>query len=162
VIKVCPICHHKNAEDASMCENCGTHFSALHTVQITGVEGHGSRETDTQPLPVQGKIAFYAPDNADPIIIDIAEELTLGRHVKGGPYPLVDLTPFGAGSKGLSRVHAVIIPREDRLTLEDLNSTNGTWLNNRKLSPHQPTPLTDGDHIKMGQLTFQVRFAGYN
>jgi pSer/pThr/pTyr-binding forkhead associated (FHA) protein len=36
--------------------------------------------------------------------------------------------------------------------LIDLESTNGTLLNNYRLSPHEPYPLHSGDEIRFGDL----------
>lgn len=49
-----------------------------------------------------------------------------------------------------SRVHARLIRREDGYWVEDLASTNGTWLNGRRLKPHQPVALRSGDIIGLG------------
>jgi pSer/pThr/pTyr-binding forkhead associated (FHA) protein len=36
--------------------------------------------------------------------------------------------------------------------LEDLNSTNGSFLNEARLAPGQPVPLQNGDQIRLGTL----------
>ena len=36
--------------------------------------------------------------------------------------------------------------------LEDLDSVNGTALNRQRLAPHQPSPVKDGDEIRLGKL----------
>jgi DNA-binding winged helix-turn-helix (wHTH) protein len=56
----------------------------------------------------------------------------------------------------VSRHHARIVIAGDRVTVEDLESKNGTFLGGKKLDA--PTPLTDGDELKLGSvsLTFRV------
>jgi pSer/pThr/pTyr-binding forkhead associated (FHA) protein len=48
--------------------------------------------------------------------------------------------------------HARLIPQGDAVVLEDLGSTNGTYLNEEPLSG--PQPLHDGDRIKIGSSEF--------
>jgi DNA-binding beta-propeller fold protein YncE len=57
----------------------------------------------------------------------------------------------------LSRRHALINRSGTRLTIVDLGSTNGTWLNGRLLSG--PTELSDGDRIDLGSSAIEVRGA---
>jgi len=50
-----------------------------------------------------------------------------------------------------SRRHAQISFQEGRYILEDLGSTNGTYINGRRVST--PTPLHNGDVIEMGETS---------
>jgi len=50
----------------------------------------------------------------------------------------------------VSRVHARLFRQEDAYWLEDLGSTNGTWLNKQRLKPHEPVALQSGDIIGLG------------
>jgi DNA-binding winged helix-turn-helix (wHTH) protein len=58
---------------------------------------------------------------------------------------------------GVSRRHAQIrvAKGEDRPVLTDLESTNGTFLKGKKVE--SPTPLADGDVIKVGSLNVKFR-----
>ena len=55
-------------------------------------------------------------------------------------------------SKRVSREHAQVRRDGWRLILEDLGSTNGTFLNGRRLTDGQQ--LRDGDQIKIGDVAF--------
>ncbi len=46
----------------------------------------------------------------------------------------------------------------DGIYIEDLNSTNFTFLNRIRLQPGQAYPLKDGDEIRLGVLTLEYRF----
>lgn len=56
----------------------------------------------------------------------------------------------------ISRRHARIVIGES-ITLEDLGSKNGTWLNDERLTA--PHVLADGDVVKLGSATFTFRLA---
>ena len=55
----------------------------------------------------------------------------------------------------LSHVHARLAPRGEGWVVEDLGSTNGTFLNQRKVQV--PTPIAPGDRIRVGKSVLEVR-----
>jgi len=82
------------------------------------------------------------------------ESALVGRydHDIGGTQPAVDLSNT-QGSDTVSRIHATLEHIGSSYTLTDLNSTNATRLNNKRLEPDKPTPLNDGDTISFGKVT---------
>ena len=49
----------------------------------------------------------------------------------------------------VSRRHASILKRDDgRIYLDDLGSTNGTWVNGARIAT--PHPLVEGDELRVG------------
>jgi pSer/pThr/pTyr-binding forkhead associated (FHA) protein len=55
----------------------------------------------------------------------------------------------------VSRLHCrLTLDERDRLDVEDLSSTNGTWVNGRKV---KRVPLKAGDTLKIGRVQFTVR-----
>lgn len=54
----------------------------------------------------------------------------------------------------ISRIHARFYKKEDCYYIEDLNSSNGTYVNNVPLSPHTMTEIQDGDCITFACLTY--------
>ena len=53
-------------------------------------------------------------------------------------------------AQGVSRLHARISRQEMRYYLEDLNSTNGTYLNEVPLEYHQKKELCRNDRVRFG------------
>jgi hypothetical protein len=54
-----------------------------------------------------------------------------------------------------SNLHAKIYQTEGRYYVEDLGSTNGTYVNGRRI--HYPTELRGGDRIKIGRTMMEFR-----
>jgi pSer/pThr/pTyr-binding forkhead associated (FHA) protein len=69
----------------------------------------------------------------------------------------VDLAEQEGERSGVSRKHARILQRPDGAYIEDLNSTNFTFLNHVRLHPGHTYPLKDGDEIRLGVLTLEYR-----
>jgi hypothetical protein len=87
------------------------------------------------------------------------DETHIGRwDADGGIFPDVDLDSDDPEAK-VSRRHARITRRAGQYYVEDLGSTNGTFINRgRRLLPGDRHPLRDGDEVIVGKtfLRFQV------
>ncbi len=57
----------------------------------------------------------------------------------------------------ISRRHAVIMVGKDNVTLRDLGSANGTYVNNKRISEQE---LAAGDHVVIGPVVFTVQIDG--
>ncbi len=82
------------------------------------------------------------------------ERALVGRydHDLGGIQPEVDLGQ-ATGSDTVSRIHAVLEHIGSAYTVTDLNSTNSTRLNGKRLEPDKATPINDGDTLTFGKVT---------
>ena len=70
----------------------------------------------------------------------------------------VDLSPYGANDRGVSRNHARLQMKDNSLYITDLGSTNGTFVAGERLNPNQPTLLHKGDEVLLGRLQVQILF----
>lgn len=59
--------------------------------------------------------------------------------------------------KTVSRTHARIYEKDDRYYIEDLNSMNGTYLNEERLPAYTMTPLAEGDILRFAEAEFCFR-----
>lgn len=59
-------------------------------------------------------------------------------------------------NKMISRSHCKITKRGGQYMVTDLQSANGTYVNKVKLQPNQPTPIKNGDVIRLANSDFQV------
>ena len=77
----------------------------------------------------------------------LGEELTVGR-ASGCGVPLPDDT-------FVSQLHARVFRRDGQLFVEDLGSTNGTFLNKKKVA--SAVAMRKGDKLKIGKTTLEVQ-----
>lgn len=89
----------------------------------------------------------------------VNEESTIGRwDADNGVFPDIDLDAFDSDAK-VSRRHARIKRANGQYFIEDLGSTNGTYVNRgRRLLPGNVEVLKDGDEVIVGKtfLRFQL------
>ena len=81
----------------------------------------------------------------------------IGRF-KGNKDDELNLTPYNALQKGVSRLHAKLIMLDDRLYVMDLNSSNGTYVHRKRLMPNEPSLLHSGDELLLARMKIQVAF----
>ena len=82
-------------------------------------------------------------------------ELIIGRAYKD-QVPGIDLGPYGGSQAGVSRQHSRLIYRDQKWFIEDLGSTNGTFVNGVKIAAHQPVALKNNDLIRCGQIQLHL------
>ena len=78
-------------------------------------------------------------------IIPIRSDLSIGRK---------DSNSIILSDQHVSGNHAKIVVRNNGLFLEDLNSTNGTYLNGKKISSR--VKLNNKDEIQIGTAVFKI------
>src|SRR5581483_11509678 len=92
--------------------------------------------------------------------------LTLRGPEPGKQYPLKDgRTTVGRqvdcaiclNSKQVSRQHAHVLFQDGQHFIEDLGSSNGTYLNGQRLPARTPTPITERDMLQIGPYIFGLK-----
>jgi pSer/pThr/pTyr-binding forkhead associated (FHA) protein len=87
------------------------------------------------------------------VVIPQKDRVLIGRaDPRGNVVPDIDLATYGGGSAGVSRQHARLVRQGDGWVIEDLSSTNGTFVNDQPVPPSRSTRLSDGDQVRCGQL----------
>ena len=84
----------------------------------------------------------------DGSVIDIYKEIMIAGRSNGADIPLE--------SKKCSRTHALIRLEGNVLTLFDLRSKNGTYVNQAQIAAHSPQYLKLGDEIRFGDQVFAL------
>ena len=90
---------------------------------------------------LSGKLVYRGIHDCEDLFVE-GESFLIGKNE--------DQADGVISAEGVSRLHARIIRQEDRYFIEDLNSTNGTFLNESELEYHQPQELSKNDRIRFG------------
>src|SRR5438132_6572692 len=59
--------------------------------------------------------------------------------------------------KAISRQHAQILSRDSGYLVEDMGSSNGTFLNGMRLAAHAQAPISERDTLQIGPYVFSLR-----
>jgi CheY-like chemotaxis protein len=91
--------------------------------------------------------------------VKVTESMMIGRgDADSAKRPEVDLATYNGYEHGVSRTHAVISARNSRVSIRDLGSSNGTFLNGGRLDAGQEYRLKHGDSLLFGRLEVQLFF----
>lgn len=93
-----------------------------------------------------GRLRVIEPAETKGQTYDLGEELTVGR--AGGCQITLDDTY-------VSQLHARVFRREGQLYVEDLGSTNGTYLNRKKVTA--PIAIRKGDRLQIGKTVMELQ-----
>lgn len=93
------------------------------------------------------KLVVVSPDDMKGTEFPLGTEVTVGR--AGGCAVML------GGDSFVSQLHARVFRRDGSIYLEDLGSTNGTFLNGKKVTA--PVSVRKGDKIQFGRTTLEVR-----
>lgn len=131
----CPICKTFNPPGMIFCSECGLIFESA--------------------LPAD---AFGAPAVQLPVLVDQSGReypIRAGENVVGREADIMISDPQ------VSRRQAMVVNDSGNLTIEDLGSTNGTYLNGERLSQGSPVHVAQGDSISFGEFEVKVSMPGY-
>ena len=145
--KFCPICKNKNERSAVTCKYCGALLDDNNMSQAATTRNTGGLPMtpiklsdsfiDYGLIPKDG-ISIYAAGMSKPMYIHMDKELIIGRKKGETLESFLDFSELDGFNMGLSRRHALIRRIESGFEVIDLSSTNGTWLNNKRLTPNEP------------------------
>lgn len=162
---ICSNCQHKNVAGAMYCAECGAQLDGVETLitqaitneQIEAELKSKGSHPEAPAIPANSWLSLHLMDSGKILPLASRNEFTLGRLSEGQPImPDIDLTPYQAYASGVSRLHAVVKRDVNRVMVMDLGSSNGTYLNGRRLNPHTEESLNHGDIVALGKLKIQV------
>lgn len=168
-VKVCRLCGHQNGAAEFWCQHskCGASLSDVeltersdscvkdepddpdrsngeeYQIDSAGRSSHGTVRHQAARLPVS---VLECPWGN----IEVNEKITIGR---GHKYS--EMSVRLADHLTVSRRHAELYFSDMAWYIKDLGSTNGTYVNGKKLTPHIAFEIHDGD-----QLDFSFNFVG--
>ncbi len=93
-----------------------------------------------------GRMTVIEPRARKGTVFAVGDELTIGR-AHGCTVSIQDDT-------FISQLHARVFAQDSEVYVEDLGSTNGTYLNGQKLS--RAMPISKGDRVQIGATVLEA------
>ncbi len=160
-VRVCPTCGGENALATIRCTQCGVSIA------------HISLTDAVSPIPEPPAAGASCPHCAATLPPSCAACPYCGESLGAGPRITMEW-PWGArvldgelivgrdpaasplaeqvrGYDNLSRRHARLRLAAEGLWVEDLGSTNGTFVNETRLTPHQPFLLAESGRLRLAK-----------
>ena len=153
----CPACGAEIEPGDAFCSACGYALQEPAAPRPDAVEAAISPPPPPPPAPAAGPRLVVSASGAE-IPLPEKDEILIGREDPvSGVYPDVDLTPHGGEEGGVSRRHARLIAEGGKYYVEDLDSTNFTFVNKQKVSPSARQEVGEGDNIRFGRVEVALR-----
>ena len=92
-----------------------------------------------------------------PLGCDLYSDAVIGRDPSVGEIVDIDLGPYNALERGVSRRHALLHPTRNGLYVMDLDTGGGTRVNNLLIEKGGSMEVRSGDTITLGKLHFTVK-----
>lgn len=149
----CPECGFQSPEAANFCARCGAALMppapGETTLSLTPEEVAEAEGTDVEAALPEGPVLVVRTGGgrAGETFAPAGERTLIGRSPECDVF-LDDVT--------VSRRHAEVVREDERYTIRDLGSLNGTFINRRRI---ESAVLEDDDEVQIGKyrLTFLRR-----
>jgi hypothetical protein len=162
---VCSNCKHANLAGAVFCAECGAQLAGKDSLTTQTIAQNGGKKAKSAPAEEtfqsfdggESWATLHLLDTGQVLPLSARNEFTIGRVSTGQPImPDIDLSPYRAYDAGVSRLHAVIKREGSRLLFMDLGSSNGSFINGKRLSPNVEQALSHGDIVALGKMKLQI------
>lgn len=164
----CPFCKRTYVDNTIFCNECGHYLLEDDKRETDPLEAHrigwvgdktpeGKNAGSAQLSSALPAIRLRIEDRRE-VELMLNKTIWIGRMDPADDiFPEIDLTDDGPAAKSVSRRHARILKRGEAITIEDLGSVNGTFINRKKLAPYIPEKLHNGDILQLGTLLMEVK-----
>lgn len=157
---ICPVCQRRNRSDELKCAFCGETLRRPFMLVKPEKPVEHTEQGHLEYLlhHYYDALILYIAGQKQSLVLEHAEQVILGRQIEPQNAPVIDLVDYGAHNLGVSRQHACISHSDQRYFIHDLQSANGTFVNEKRLEPEEPCQLHNGDLVRLGQLLLFVYF----
>jgi len=163
---ICPNCKKENLDGTVFCDDCGVQLTDVDPLVTQNISADLQEQIAGEPVKtpaVKDSLDTWASlhlmESGQILPLSDKREFTLGRISDAQPImPDIDLTPYQAYASGVSRLHAVLKREGMQVRVMDLGSSNGTYLNGKRLKPNADQILQHGDMLSLGKLKIQILF----
>lgn len=152
-VRVCENCNYHNSINNLECEKCG--FDLSFVIPIEENELQKQEEivipVDAEAILLNSPMCCLKLVSLDKqVVIPITDELVIGRDGVNGSY--------FEKSTYVSRKHAIFYVENGKTMISDV-STNGTFVNEKRLPKGTKITIHSSDKIVFADLTFEVENA---
>ena len=166
-VRVCPTCESENPLAVIRCARCGVSLAQVSPTEAAPPESEpasvieAENAMDSCPhceatVPPDQTTCPYCGESLQTgprIVLEwpwgaqaLDGELIVGRDPAASP-----LADRLASYDNLSRRHVCLRPAAEGLWIEDLGSTNGVFVNENRLTPHQPFLLAESGRLRLAR-----------
>jgi hypothetical protein len=148
---VCPSCGTDNPEGSRFCDDCG---ASLESVSVDS-EVEMEVEAEEPPETPRGVAKLVVQDSNKEFFLD-KDVITIGRQSPAdGIFPDIDLTEVDVEAY-ISRRHARILRKDEGFIFEDMGSSNGSFINNVRVTQGVQQFLNEGDMLRLGKTVMTL------
>ena len=155
LVKICPSCSYENNSGNIMCDRCMADISGINPIdtdaqesKVQAVPQVAQAVEDSSATVIERKrtIKFVASDGSGSFCI--SGDAIIGREAEGREYLSSHMT--------VSRRHARLTYNSE-WNIEDVHSSNGTYVNERRLENGEKAQIKSGDKVSLSKsCTFNI------
>lgn len=119
-------------------------WAALGQLRSTSAAPETSRKARSRGAPIRGQVTILEPPELTGSVMPVNDELTIGRAAA---------CTLTLDDTYVSQHHARIVHRDGRHLVDDLGSTNGTFVNRERIDA--PVMLEPGDRVQIGSTVLE-------
>lgn len=165
----CPTCGRPNVPQEMICYACGNLLRPEEALPRTNILPPKTGELQNDAYFGDEMSLVLIPESEAEVISlqpqKSNREIAIGRGEKADPNSMdIDLDRLNGGQYGVSRLHASLRydGNSETVSIMDLGSTNGTYLNEQRLHPNERRALRNGDSLRFGKLAMRVVYRNKN
>ena len=142
LVKICPSCGAENDINTALCDMCMADISAVSPLNTDSQETVSAPEnlSDSSATVIERRKLLHFTTSDGSWGFTVASGAVIGREAEGREYLASYMT--------ISRRHAKV-NFNGSWFIEDLNSSNGTYINEKRIAPNEPHKVKSGDIVAL-------------